>query len=152
MHNYHSLVPSHQKRIVVGSLRNLNLTLILAAEHHYLNFSLSGQKFYSTKILLEKNFTGKPWDFNNIPAIAEIKRNSKFSNQSDERLNFLNRHSKFPNRHSILVIPQQTTARIPLVIKIESLRRCAKQHFHSFYLSRSMIVAYINFVYFVNIA
>ena len=36
---------------------------------------------------------------------------------------FLNRHSKVPNRHSILGIPQQTTAHIPLVIKIESLRR-----------------------------
>ena len=59
---------------------------------------------------------------------------------------FLNRHSKFPYRHSILVIHQQAaTARLPLVIKIESLRRCAKQHFHYFYLSSSMIVAYAIF-------
>ena len=34
MHNYHSLVPSHEKRIVIDSLRNLNLTLILTAEQN----------------------------------------------------------------------------------------------------------------------
>ena len=34
MHNYHSLVPSNEKRIVVNSLRNLNLALILTAEQN----------------------------------------------------------------------------------------------------------------------
>ena len=38
MHNYHSLVPSHEKRIVVGSLRNLYLTLILTAEQNIWSF------------------------------------------------------------------------------------------------------------------
>ena len=33
-HKYHSLVPSHGKRIVVDSLRNLNLTLTLTAEQN----------------------------------------------------------------------------------------------------------------------
>ena len=32
MPNYHSLVPSHENWIVVGSLRNLILTLIVTAE------------------------------------------------------------------------------------------------------------------------
>ena len=29
-HNYHSFVPSHEKRIAIGSLRNLNLPLIFS--------------------------------------------------------------------------------------------------------------------------
>ena len=40
MHNSHSLVPSHEKRIVVGSLRNLNPPLILTAEQKNLDFSV----------------------------------------------------------------------------------------------------------------
>ena len=32
IHKYHTLVPSHEKQIVVGSLRNLILTLTVTAE------------------------------------------------------------------------------------------------------------------------
>ena len=39
MHNYHSLTSSHENWIVVGSLRNLNLTLIFTAEQNIKLFS-----------------------------------------------------------------------------------------------------------------
>ena len=49
MHNYHSLAPSHEKRIDVGSLSNLNLTLILTAEQN-ICFSVSRQELYWKKV------------------------------------------------------------------------------------------------------
>ena len=67
MHNYHTLVPSHEKRIVVGSLRNFILTLILTAEVNIWIVQYHDKNFTEKKL--------KSWDFNNIPAIAEIKTN-----------------------------------------------------------------------------
>ena len=48
MHNYHSVVPSHEKRIVVGSLRNLNLTLMFTAEQKIWTFQYHDKKFTKT--------------------------------------------------------------------------------------------------------
>ena len=58
MHDYHSLVPSHEKRIVVGSWINLNLTLILTAEQKI------SELFSITRITLNKKW--KSLAFNNI--------------------------------------------------------------------------------------
>ena len=58
MHDYHSLVPSHEKRIVVGSWINLNLTLILTAEQKI------SELFSITGITLNKKW--KSLAFNNI--------------------------------------------------------------------------------------
>ena len=67
MHNYHSLVLSHEERIFVGSLRK-NLTLILAAEQNIWIFQyvLGSLTKVSWKKLHNSNFYI-------IPAIAKIK-------------------------------------------------------------------------------
>ena len=64
MHNYHSLVPSHENQIVVGSWRNLIPTLIVTAEQNIWIIQ------YHTKNFTENKLTSL--GFNNIPAIAEI--------------------------------------------------------------------------------
>ena len=45
MRNYHSLDPSHEKRIVVGILININLSLILTAEQNIWIFQYHGKNF-----------------------------------------------------------------------------------------------------------
>ena len=80
MHNYHSLVQSHEKRIVVGSLINLNLTLRLTAEQN-LNFSVGTR--LTNKSRAEKKLHNS--DFCIISSIAEIRiiEIKNRSNQSD---------------------------------------------------------------------
>ena len=52
MHNYHSLVSPHEKRIVVGSLRYLNLTLIPTAEQNIRIFQDHDKNFTEKKEIL----------------------------------------------------------------------------------------------------
>ena len=53
-------------------------------------------------------------------------------NQSGERLNFLKKTIRILKSAFNFSNPQQATTRIQRVIKSQSLRRYAKQHFHSF--------------------
>ena len=66
MHIYHSLVPSHEKRIVVGILRILNLTLILTANKK--------SEFFSGTLNHNENWTDKKIHFqvSIISATVEI--------------------------------------------------------------------------------
>ena len=50
MHNYHSLVPSHENWNVVGSLRNLILTLIVTAEKNIWIIQYYAKNFTEKKV------------------------------------------------------------------------------------------------------